>query len=197
MLAERPHFLPGVKTVNTHLLSRKTIAALAAVLVVTSWALADDAISVAALKPGASIGEIMEFVVMPAADVFWGSVGFVSDADGSHTLAPETDSDWAEIRAAAMALSDATVILQEPGRRAEVVMGESPLPGELSATEIDALIAGNRETWIGFARALDELATQAATIADSKDVKGLEDLGGPLDEVCESCHLIFWYPEAQ
>jgi hypothetical protein len=32
--------------------------------------------------------------------------------------------------------------------------------------------------------------------ADKKDVQLLFDTGYPLDQVCENCHLKFWYPGA-
>jgi cytochrome c556 len=32
-------------------------------------------------------------------------------------------------------------------------------------------------------------------VADKKDVPAVTTLGGTLDEVCESCHKVFWYPD--
>jgi cytochrome c556 len=31
--------------------------------------------------------------------------------------------------------------------------------------------------------------------ADKRDVAAITDVGGTLDEVCESCHKLFWYPD--
>jgi hypothetical protein len=29
---------------------------------------------------------------------------------------------------------------------------------------------------------------------DRRDLDAMLELGGTLDEVCESCHITFWYP---
>ena len=35
---------------------------------------------------------------------------------------------------------------------------------------------------------------KAYEAASQKSVQGLWDVGEPIDQACESCHLEFWYP---
>jgi hypothetical protein len=29
---------------------------------------------------------------------------------------------------------------------------------------------------------------------DAKDPKAMVEVGGAMDEICEACHVVFWYP---
>ena len=40
-----------------------------------------------------------------------------------------------------------------------------------------------------------DIGVKLVVAIDSKDVAALTDLGGTLDQVCESCHTKFWYPD--
>jgi len=42
--------------------------------------------------------------------------------------------------------------------------------------------------------ALRNVGLQVLEIVKRKDVKELWDAGENLDQACESCHLIYWYP---
>src|SRR5436853_146366 len=73
----------------------------------------------------------------------------------------------------------------------------SEVPGvELEPGEIAALIAKNRNSFDGFALALQQVALQALRATDAKNSALLLDAGGQMEEVCEGCHQAFWYPYA-
>ena len=45
-----------------------------------------------------------------------------------------------------------------------------------------------------FAQNLQNAATQALAAADSRNPQGLMNVGSVIDQACEACHLIYWYP---
>ena len=65
-----------------------------------------------------SIAEIMESMVMPAAQQLWDAVGVDVTAQGEIEKKPETDEQWAQLRAAAVTLAEASNALLVQGRHA-------------------------------------------------------------------------------
>ena len=47
---------------------------------------------------------------------------------------------------------------------------------------------------IAFAQALRDVGASMLAAADAKNPQGLIDAGDTMDQVCEGCHLKFWYP---
>lgn len=140
-----------------------------------------------------TIAQIMDSIVMPEADIVWQSVRFESTEDGYEMVGPETDEDWLDVRRAALALAEVTNNLLIPGRHAntpDATVGE----GELTPAEMDAAIQEKRAAWVGFAKALRATAMQTVDAIDERDLDKILDIGGTMDENCESCHLVFWYP---
>ncbi len=142
-----------------------------------------------------SIDELMEAVVMPQADAIWSAVQFASTADGEEMIGPATDDEWLELRHSAITLAEVANSLMLPGRPA-AAPGTAANPGELAPEAIESLIDNQRAAWNGFAHALHGIAMQTVEAIDERDVnKIFLDVGGRLDEACESCHVVFWYPE--
>jgi hypothetical protein len=48
--------------------------------------------------------------------------------------------------------------------------------------------------WAAFAQEVDGTVQQIQQAVRDRDLKALGELGGTLDDVCEGCHLHFWYP---
>jgi cytochrome c556 len=44
---------------------------------------------------------------------------------------------------------------------------------------------------------LQALGLEALRASEAKNVPLLEDIGGRMEDVCESCHQTFWYPQAK
>lgn len=142
-----------------------------------------------------SIDELMEAIVMPQADVIWNAVLFESTEDGEAMVGPETDEEWLALRHSALLLAEVANNLMVPDRPA-APPGTAANPGELEPAEIEALIGKQRDAWNGFAHALHVIGMQTVEAIDARDAEKIFlDVGGRLDEVCESCHLVFWYPE--
>jgi hypothetical protein len=156
---------------------------------------AKPAESAVGLTPVAAIQDIMDGMVMPSADVLWNATSVTSDATGTHDGKPKNDDDWKKLRYSALTLIEATNLLMMEGRK----VSKADFPADanaqaLGSKDIEALLAKNRTAFNGFAAAVRELGISMLKTIDERKVDPLSDLGGELDEVCESCHKVFWYP---
>jgi cytochrome c556 len=59
---------------------------------------------------------------------------------------------------------------------------------------MDALVAKSPAVFAQKAAGIRAAALIALKAIDARDVDGLSNAGGDIDEACESCHLVFWYP---
>jgi hypothetical protein len=150
------------------------------------------------LKPVAGISDIMAAEVDPSADALWESVGTVVTQSGTKNSHPTTDKQWNELRSRAVVLIEAANLLLVDGRRVarEGVqkIEDQGTPGNLSAEQSQKLIDDNRSSFAAFATALRTVGEQMLKAIDAKNPNDLMEAGAALDEVCEGCHLKFWYP---
>jgi hypothetical protein len=145
-----------------------------------------------------TIKDLMDSIVDPSADVVWGAVGTVVDQDGAHETFPKTQEEWLNVRRAAIRIIEGANLLMMPGREAAPSGSKSEAPGvELEPPEITALIKKNRASFDAFARALQAVGAEAVRASDAQDTAALLDIGGRMQDVCESCHQVFWYPGAK
>src|SRR5687767_6159524 len=101
-----------------------------------------------------TIGDIMDAMVMPPADVLW--------AAGIEDDAPRTDEAWAKVRRSAITLLEASDLLVLPGRHAVKADDKSPTPAsQLTPEQIDALISKDRASWTRFAQKMHDAAMVA------------------------------------
>jgi cytochrome c556 len=148
--------------------------------------------------PQFSIEEIMESIVMPAAQIIWDSVAVDVTEKGTIEKGPVTDEDWTKLRETAVTLAEATNLLIVQGRRAAPPGAKSENPdSELEPEQIQALIAKNRPAFVAHAHVLHEAAMEALRAIDARKLDGISDAGGTIDAACEGCHLQFWYPNQQ
>jgi hypothetical protein len=149
------------------------------------------------LKPIAGVQDVMAAMIDPAADFLWESVSTTVTKGKTVDKQPRTDQEWAEVRRQAIILTEGANLLMMDNRH--VVKEGSHLedhgtPGNLTAAESEKAIAANRGSFIGFAQALRDVGVRMLTAADSRNPQGLIDAGDTMDQVCEGCHLQFWYP---
>lgn len=142
-----------------------------------------------------TIKDLMDSIIDPSADVLWGAVGTVIDSEGIHERLPKTDEEWLDLRRAAVRIIEGANLLRVPDREAAPAGSASEVPGvELEPTEITALIKKERKSFDAFANALQVLGLEALQASETKDTALLMDMGGRMQDVCESCHKAFWYP---
>jgi hypothetical protein len=145
-------------------------------------------------KPVASVKEIMDNIVDPNADELWESVSTTIDINGITERYPRTDEEWKAVRNNAIALVEAPNLLMMP-RPVAGKGDKSQNPEiELEPEQIEKLIDADRATFRKLALDLQDKAIIALKAIDSKDKDALSDIGGPIDEACENCHLKYWYP---
>ena len=147
------------------------------------------------LKPTASIKELMDSTVDPAADGVWDSVSTISTFAGVDERRPRTEEEWHAVRRHAVTLAEAMNLVMMEGRHAAPA-GTKPNLGELSPAQIDAAMAANRPAFALFAENVRDNALKIRAAVDRKDVQALVTVGGDLDESCEACHVTFWYPNS-
>lgn len=137
----------------------------------------------------------MDSTVDPAADGVWDAVGIISNASGVTKHEPRTDEEWHAVRRHAMTLIESMNLVMMPGRLAAPHGTKAGL-GELSPQQIDAAIKENRPEFDQYAGAVRDSAAEALKAIDQKDTAALTRIGGDIDQRCEACHTVFWYPNS-
>jgi hypothetical protein len=117
-----------------------------------------------ALTPVASVKQIMNGIVQPAANVVFGSVGTIISAAGIVEKAPKTDEEWAAVGSSAVALVESANLL---------VIGDR---------------AVDREDWVKMSRALAEAGMEALKATEAKSTDGVLSAGAAVNESCDNCH---------
>jgi len=146
-------------------------------------------------KPTATFQEVMDSVVDFSSDYIWKAVSTTVDKKGVHEMQPRTDEEWHEFRRRAVMLVEAANLIAVPGRK--VANGDKAVEDgqPLEVAKIQQRLDTNHAQLVGFADSLRDVSVKLVDAADKKDVASITDLGGTLDEVCESCHKVFWYPD--
>jgi hypothetical protein len=148
-------------------------------------------------KPVASIQEVMQALVDPAADALWESVSSTTTAAGIEDKRPQTEAEWTELRHLAIRLAEASNLLVVPGRpvaHAGRPLEDHHVEGILKADDIQARIAADPAAFAQRAQALQDAAVATLAAIDERSVDRLVQAGGHIDQACEACHLQYWYP---
>jgi len=151
-------------------------------------------IEAAQIEPVATIQELMQSEVDASADSIWDAIETTTTASGDEIKQPRTPEEWQDVRRNAIVLIEAANLLTVPQRRLSSVPFPAEAAGALDSTQIVQRIAANRAAFNQYALTLRQTAQTMLTAIDAKDPKALVNAGGILDEVCESCHMTFWYP---
>jgi len=145
----------------------------------------------------ATIPDLMDGVIDPAADVLWDSVAYIATPKGIEDRQPRTADEWKTVRNSAITLIEAANLLSMPGRRVDAPHAPANAPpplGELSHAEIQQRIDATHDAFTQFARNLQDAGLKALAAITAKDAQRLMDAGGTIDEACEACHVTYWYP---
>lgn len=148
-------------------------------------------------RPTATFQEIMDSVVDFSADYLWQSFRTVSDEKGTHEYQPRTDAEWHEVRRRAVLLAESANLIAIPGRKVAHGDRTAETNDPLDVAAIQKRLDADHEQLVSFGDALRDISLQMVAAADKKDIDGMMRLGGTLDEVCEACHVKFWYPETK
>jgi hypothetical protein len=138
----------------------------------------------------------MDSMVDPSADFIWESVATTVSAKGIEEKAPHTNEEWAEVRRRAITLLEATNLLLMPGRRVAKPGEKADDPKvELGPEQIQQLINQDRKTWTDRAHGLHDAVLASLKAIEAKSAEELLNSGDGIDQACEKCHLVYWYPD--
>lgn len=158
---------------------------------------AAPAASASAIKLTAGIQDIMKDLIEPSAEFLWESVSSTATLEGVEEKQPRTDEEWAEVRKHAIIVAESANLILLEGRhvaREGKVLDDHGTPGNLTAAEAEQAIAADRATYEGFGQALHDAGVAFLKAAEERNPQGILDAGETMDQVCEGCHLKFWYP---
>ena len=147
----------------------RTIATVAAALLVASCGQPPDAAAELPVQPVGDMHETMTWVLDPAADAIWGATGYIMTAEGEEDLTPTTEEGWAAVRHGATVLAESGNLLLMPHLMPE----------------------GDAAPWIEFSHGMTRIAGQAIDAAENKDSEALFEIGGHLYNVCVACHQVY------
>jgi cytochrome c556 len=141
----------------------------------------------------------MKGIVDPNATALWDAVGTESTEQGIVEKSPKTDEDWEAVEHRALTLAEAANLLTTPGRPMAAAdegnYKSRPDAPELTPTQIQEKISKDPAAWTKHAEELQAAAVKAMAAAKSHDKEGLLNVGEVIDNACEGCHLVYWYPD--
>lgn len=151
-------------------------------------------------KPAASIQDLMVSIVDPSADALWESVSTETTGRGTEEKHPRTDAEWLAVRHRAIALQEAGNLLMMEGRA--VTHGgksteDAHVAGISNPLQVRQVIDASRSRFNAHARELQDAAGEALAAIDARSPAKLLAAGGKLDQACERCHSVYWYPNAK
>jgi hypothetical protein len=115
-------------------------------------------------KPVTTVVELMESVIVHAAEVYWDSVQVTVDETGVHERYPQTDEEWEGVWAAALTIAESGNLLMMPPR------------------------AVDDGAWMQFSRSLIEAGVEAAAAAQAHDTERVFAAGERVYNACLGCH---------
>lgn len=158
------------------------------------------ALSALAASPGTApnLYELMKNVVAVQTQVVWDIGNKALDEEGNPDASKLTPADWSRIIAAAGKARDASlslatadhVMVAAPGQKLQ----DEGNPGAFGAKDVQAVIDANPKAFSAFSQAMASSMSEIVAAAQARDAKKLNDVSGTLDQVCEQCHIQFWYP---
>ena len=147
--------------------------------------------------PVGTVREIMKTLVEPNAEIVWSAVGVIHEKNGTVEKEPRTEEEWTTVENGAMTLAEVATLLKTPGRhiaRPEEA-GTTRWPqATLNPVQIEQEVARDRIVWDKAADALHTAAAKAFAAARAHDKDGIFNVGEEIDNACESCHIVYWYP---
>ena len=151
------------------------------------------------LVPVGTVKEVMKGIIDPTSNVLWSSVGEESGPAGIIDRSPKNDEEWAVVQNNALSLAEAANLLKMPNRRMskpeEANTKTAADAPELTPAQIEAKVNKDRAAWNRKADALMASASKALALARAHDKAGLLAVGEEIDNACESCHKVYWYPD--
>jgi len=146
--------------------------------------------------PPLDIRSTMQDRVNPAMLAIWDVGNNALNDDGVIDPKLMDDAKWARIVEAAGQLSAASMDIAAAGAFMAAAPGNSEVDeGEITMAAVQQHVDADSAGLKQMAAALADHADHIAAAARARDAKTAGDLIGETDQVCESCHMTYWYPE--
>jgi hypothetical protein len=146
-----------------------------------------------------TVKQIMKGIVDPSSAAIWDAVSTESGPKGDIEKAPKTEEEWAKLEGQALTLAEVANLLKVPGRQVakpeEANSKSQPDAPELTPVQIEEKINKDRAAWDKRADALQQTAIKAIAAAKAHDKDAVLNVGEEIDNACESCHKVYWYPD--
>jgi hypothetical protein len=139
----------------------------------------------------------MEGVVDPSADGVWDSVGTTVSVHGIEDRQPRSEEEWKQVRLKAVTLIEGANLLMMEGRSiapAGRKIADDGFEGVLTTAQADEKLKAEHAAFVQFATSLNETGKRMLEAIDARQPDKMLEVGEEIDEVCESCHVHFWYP---
>ena len=153
-----------------------------------------------AQSAGLQVREAMIEGVNPAALAIWEVTNAAMDDQGALDPAVMDEEAWSKVAEAARQLQFHSRRMAEAeaivAGGPDLVSGELP-PGVASREEIQAMIDADPA---GFRAVAAEMAEQSGALlaaARARDPEAAGDLAFGIDAACQSCHVRYWYLQAE
>jgi hypothetical protein len=173
------------------------------------------------MRPIVSVKELMQYLIDPLSDRIFEAVSSDSGTNGPIEHRPTTEVEWEDVRSGAIGLAEAIYLLKVPRPFAppgDLNNSTGPNATELAPSEIKAMVEKDPVTWNAKIEALRNVGLEVMQIVDRvgskpilisnpfrpdpgrtlgtpKDAEDLFAAGRDLDNACESCHVMYWYPK--
>jgi hypothetical protein len=141
----------------------------------------------------ATIKDIMDAFVDPAADHIWDSVATTITAKGRVEKYPQTDEEWKALRRSAIEIMEGANLLLIPGRRVARPDEKADPRIELPPDQIEALINQDRAAFTKMAHDLYDSVVPVLKAIEAKDKDKLLEVSDDIEGACENCHIKYWY----
>ena len=146
-----------------------------------------------------TVHELMMDGIAKHAEEIWAVGNAATSDDGGIDPKLMSDEGWSKLTQAAGAMqTDAArlgalqpIVVNRPG----VKISDEDTEGGTTSAQVLANIQADTQQFRSMANALEGQGKQLAKAASARDAERAGPLVSGLDQVCESCHLEFWYPE--
>ena len=142
---------------------------------------------------------LMKVTVAPQAQILWDVGNAAYDDNGNVNVAKMTTADWAKLSGAAQAMKAAALSLADAPKVAVAAPGtklqDEGSPGVATAAQIQRFIDADPKDFAAHARALADVSDGFLEASRTRNGQTLADASARLDEVCEACHVKYWYPK--
>jgi cytochrome c556 len=146
----------------------------------------------------ANLHELMKNIVAPQTQVVWDIGNNALDDQGNPDASKLKAADWTKIATAAGKVKQASQTLAQADKIVAAGPGQK-IEGEgnadaFGAKDVQKVLDADPKVFRAFAQQLAASMDEVITSAQTKNATKLADVSGRLDQVCEACHMKYWYP---